>query len=134
MLHLVVNHMFNYGEDWTDAAVRRFIARVGKESIEDLFSLRSADTWATQGLASDPRLLEPFRSRIASILSGDNAFSLKDLKIGGEELAAIGIPRGPAMGKILNELLETVLDDPDQNKAEELLAIALALKQSYGFK
>ncbi len=82
VLHLVVNHMFDYGEDWTDAAVRRFIARVGKENIEDLFSLRSADTAATQGLPPDPRLLEPFRSRIALILRGENAFSLKDLKIG----------------------------------------------------
>jgi len=134
VLHLVVNHMFNYGEDWTDAAVRRFIARVGKENIEDLFSLRSADTAATQGLPPDPRLLEPFRSRIALILRGENAFSLKDLKIGGEELAAIGVPRGPAMGKMLNELLETVLDDPDQNKAEVLLAIAAALKPRYGLK
>ena len=134
VLHLVVNHMFNYGADWTDAAVRRFIARAGKENIEDLFSLRLADTSATQGLVSDPGLLDPFRLRIASILGRENAFSLRDLKIGGEELAAIGIPRGPTMGKMLNELLETVLDDPDQNTTETLLAIAEALKQRYGVK
>jgi len=134
VLHLVTNHMFNYSEDWTDAAVRRFIARVGIASIDDLFFLRLADTSATQGQAPDPRLLEPFRSRIYSILSRDGAFSVKDLKIGGNELAGLGIPRGPAMGKILNELLETVLDDPDQNNPSRLLVIAEALKPRYGLK
>ena len=64
----------------------------------------------------------------------ENAFSVKDLKVGGNELAAIGIPRGPAMGKILNELLETVLDDPDQNEVGRLLSIAAGLKPRYGLK
>ncbi|HWP68277.1 MAG TPA: HD domain-containing protein, partial [Rectinemataceae bacterium] len=134
VLHLIINHMFNYTEDWTDAAVRRFIARVGRDSLDDLFSLRIADTSATQGHAPDPRLIEPFRLRIQSILSMDGAFSVKDLKVGGNELAGIGIPRGPAMGKILNELLETVLDDPDQNEETRLLAIASALKPKFGLQ
>lgn len=53
---LVMNHMFYYPHaeegmseaeieyikehEWSDAAVRRFIARVGEENIEDLFALK----------------------------------------------------------------------------------------------
>lgn len=130
--HLIRNHMFNYGESWTDSAVRRFIAKVGTEHIEDLFSLRSADAAATQGTAPDPRSLDSFRDRIASILQSDNAFSIRDLKVSGDDLADIGIPKGPVMGRILRELLETVLDDPEQNEKDRLLRIAAQLKSRYG--
>ncbi|MDA3940261.1 MAG: CCA tRNA nucleotidyltransferase, partial [Spirochaetia bacterium] len=43
--HLISNHMFNYTEEWSDAAVRRFISKVGIESIDDLFRLRIADQY-----------------------------------------------------------------------------------------
>ncbi|HWR10967.1 MAG TPA: HD domain-containing protein [Rectinemataceae bacterium] len=132
VLHLVKNHMFNYTEDWSDAAVRRFIARVGVGSIEDLFDLRMADTAATRGTPPDPRPLDAFRARIAGILSQESAFSVKDLKLNGNDLARIGIPKGPAMGKILGELLETVLDDPTQNDRETLLRIAASIKSRFG--
>ncbi len=36
----------------------------------------------------------------------------------------IGIPGGKMLGEILNELFETVLDDPSQNTKETLLNIA----------
>lgn len=134
VLHLVRNHMFNFTEDWTDAAVRRFIARVGAASIEDLFDLRIADAAATRGSHPDPRPLDAFRARIAGILKQETALSVADLAVGGNDLAGIGIPRGPAMGKILAALLETVLDDPTQNDKERLLAIATAIKGRYGLE
>jgi tRNA nucleotidyltransferase/poly(A) polymerase len=132
VLHLVRQHMFHYEESWTDAAVRRFLARVGPEAVEPLLSLRLADTSATFGLPADPRGLMPFRERIEKVLEEGKALKLKDLAIGGAELASIGVPRGPVMGKILAELLETVLDDPAQNEAERLLGIARELKGKYG--
>ena len=41
--HLVGEHMFNYTEEWSDAAVRRLVARVGEGSIDALIALRRAD-------------------------------------------------------------------------------------------
>ncbi|MCX7026969.1 MAG: HD domain-containing protein [Spirochaetes bacterium] len=130
--HLIAQHMFHYGPEWTDAAVRRFIARAGVDSIEDLLYLRIADTAATAGTAPDPYSVEDFRNRIVSVKSKDSAFRIKDLAINGNDLAAIGFPRGPAMGRILNELLETVLDDPDQNTIEKLSNIATSLRDRLG--
>lgn len=132
VLHLVKNHMFNYTENWTDAAVRRFIARVGPGSIEDLFSLRIADAAATGGTRPDARPLDPFRKRLEAILAEESALSLKDLAVSGDDLAKIGIPRGPAMGRILGALFETVLDDPTQNTQASLLLIAQSIKGRFG--
>lgn len=130
--HLVAQHMFFYEPAWTDAAVRRFVARVGRDCVEALFALRRADTSGMAGIAADPRLLDPFRERIEAILKAEDALGIKDLAVGGRDLAKIGIPKGPAMGRILSELLETVLDDPSQNTRETLLGIAGRIKGKYG--
>ena len=132
--HLVRHHMFAYDDSWSDAAVRRFLARVGEDKVERLFALRIADGTAITGLRVDPRSLEPFRARIESVLAQSHAFGLRDLAIGGNELASIGVPKGPAMGRILAELLETVLDDPELNEKERLLDIAEKLKGKYGLR
>jgi poly(A) polymerase/tRNA nucleotidyltransferase (CCA-adding enzyme) len=132
VLHLVLQHMFNYTPDWSDAAVRRFLARVGPESVEDLFDLRIADAAATAGTRPDPRPLDAFRNRIDAVLTSRDALGLKDLAIGGNDLAELGIPRGPVMGRILQALLETVLDDPLQNERDILLRIASNIKEKFG--
>jgi putative nucleotidyltransferase with HDIG domain len=132
VVHLVAQHMFFYDESWTDAAVRRFIARVGRASLEGLFELRWADSSGMAGLAADPRALDPLRRRIEAVLAAEDALGIRDLAIGGEDLAGIGVPKGPAMGRILSELLETVLDDPAQNTREALLGIASRIKAKYG--
>lgn len=125
--HLVAQHMFHYDRSWTDAAVRRFIVRVGKENIDDLFALRQADVFALAGVDTEPSLLPEFSARINALLKQDAAYSLKDLAVNGKDLMAIGIPAGRCLGLVLHELLETVLDDPIQNTRPQLLAIAAAV-------
>jgi len=125
--HLVATHMFHYEESWTDAAVRRFLVRLGSQNLENAFSLRRADTWATFGIEPSPAALLPFQYRIEAIMAESKALSLKDLAISGNDLAAAGIPKGPRMGIILKELLETVLDDPAMNEKTVLLEVAKRL-------
>jgi tRNA nucleotidyltransferase (CCA-adding enzyme) len=132
VVHLVRFHMFAYDDSWSDAAVRRFLARVGTEKVEALFALRLADGSGMAGVPADPRSLDAFRARIERVLSEDHAFGIKDLAIGGEELASLGVPRGPVMGMMLKELLETVLDDPEVNNPERLTEIAGRIKAKYG--
>ena len=125
--HLVAEHMFHYDPSWTDAAVRRFIVRVGKENIDDLFALRKADIFGLTGAYAEPNFLVEFTARIDRLLKEDGAYSLKDLAVNGKDLMAIGIPAGKCLGLVLHDLLETVLDDPAQNTKETLLPIASAL-------
>jgi len=125
--HLVKEHMFHYTEDWSDAAVRRFIARVGESVIEDLYRLRRADAFALAGKETEPMNLTFLADRVEKILSEAHAFTLKDLAISGNDLMTIGIESGKTMGIILKELLETALDDPAQNTREKLLEIAVKI-------
>jgi tRNA nucleotidyltransferase/poly(A) polymerase len=129
--HLIEEHMFHYEETWTDAAVRRFIARVGEENIADLFALRRADAYGLAGKAPPPDFLFPLQKRIEDTLKRGSALSLKDLALSGKDLIAIGIPPGKHMGLILSELLETVLDDPALNTREKLLEIAGKIRKRY---
>lgn len=125
--HLVAQHMFHYEPSWTDAAVRRFIVRVGADTISDLFALRYADVFGLAGTYTEPGFLAEFKARIAAVLQADGAYSIKDLAVNGKDLMALGIPAGRNLGLILHDLLETVLDDPAQNTREQLLRIAAAL-------
>ncbi len=127
IVHLIGAHMFGYTPEWGDAAVRRFVAKTGVEYLEELFLLRAADSYGTAGLRTNDPLLLEFRDRIESVLEADAAFTVKDLAVSGRDLISAGIKPGPQLGYILEELLDTVLDDPSNNTKERLLVIAVRL-------
>jgi putative nucleotidyltransferase with HDIG domain len=131
VLHLIREHMFHYEETWSDAAVRRFIIRVGEENLADMYDLRRADAYAVTGTELPGDFLVSLISRVDGILAQNRAFSLKDLAISGNDLLKIGVKPGPHMGIILNELFETVVDDPAINTREKLLEIAGNLNKRY---
>jgi tRNA nucleotidyltransferase (CCA-adding enzyme) len=123
--HLIRSHMFNYQEEWSDAAVRRFVARVGKDCLDDLFTLRRADQMAIGTDAGGIERLTAFIKRIETVTARDFFFSLKDLKVNGDQImAALSLEPGPQIGVILSFLLESVLEDPSLNDPDVLLKIA----------
>lgn len=132
VVHLVEQHMFHYESSWTDAAVRRFIARVGTDEIEPLFALRAADSFAISGVRGEPPEIDELRGRVKGILEAKQAFSLRDLAVSGTDLLEAGIPRGPVTGIVLRELLSAVMDDPGMNDKTRLLDIARALVRERG--
>ncbi len=127
--NLVKNHMFNYVYTWGDGAVKRFINRVGIENIEELFMLRMCDQKATFNKASW-NSVEELEKRIKKIIKTNEALSIKDLKINGNDLVELGIKKGPLFSQILNYLLNAVLDDPNLNKRDKLLEIAYSYYKS----
>ena len=135
--HLVKNHMFHYESNWSNAAVRRFLLRVTPEALEDLFDLRMADVY---GMTHTPPVLKEgswsgnlieLKDRIKDLTSQPQILGLKDLAINGKDLMEVGIPAGKQLGAILNQLLETVLDDPSQNTKEQLLTVAKNISNKY---
>jgi tRNA nucleotidyltransferase (CCA-adding enzyme) len=123
VISLIEHHMFNMTEEWSDGAVRRFIARIGKDNIEDLLALREAD-----GLSrGDAKTLEEnrtIRARVERILASDAAFKIKDLAItGGDVMELLGMGEGPEVGAILRELFDIVLERPEYNSREKLISI-----------
>jgi putative nucleotidyltransferase with HDIG domain len=128
--HLVTHHMFNYQEEWSDAAVRRLVARVGEGAIGDLMALRRADQigMCEENARFFPQGLSDFAQRVADVAKSGRAFTLSKLAINGNDLMTqLGLVPGPRVGIILNELMDTVLEDPALNEKEKLLEIARRL-------
>lgn len=123
--HVVRHHMFAFGEPLLQRTVRRWIHRVGDGAIEDLLRLRQADVAAIVGggETEDVANLEPLRREIAAIRAANDALCIADLAIDGHDLIALGVPKGPLIGVILNRLLGVVLDRPQANTREELMAL-----------
>ena len=134
--HLVKEHMFHYESSWSDAAVRRFIVRVKPECLEDLYDLRLADMYGMYNEKVDVRysasvaLLQELDERVKKELSQKTALTLKSLAVNGRDLMAEGIPAGKELGRILNELLDCVLEDPAMNDREKLLNIAKKIREN----
>ena len=125
--HLVAQHMFNYQEEWSDAAVRRLVSRVGEGSIKDLLALRRADQlgMCRENARYFPQGLSDFAHRVDSVLSADRALTISSLAVNGRDvMESLGLPPGPKVGVILQELLQSVLEDPALNSREKLLEIA----------
>jgi tRNA nucleotidyltransferase (CCA-adding enzyme) len=126
IVSLVQNHLFHYSAEWTDAAVRRWIRRVGVDRVDDLYVLNDADVRA-KGRDFEPDLeaLASLKAHVARVLAEGAALSTRDLKINGHDLIKeLGVAPGPVIGKILDALLEAVLSDPGVNVREALLARA----------
>jgi hypothetical protein len=124
--------MFAYTPDWTDAAVRRFVRRVGADLLEDLYALRRADNLASG--ASEPATggIDELRGRAARALARD-PLGPGQLAVDGHDLVReLGITPGPEVGRVLTGLLEAVLDDPGRNRREFLLALARRLLAEAG--
>lgn len=116
---LVRAHMFFSDPDQiTLSAVRRLIARVGQENIEDLLNLRVCDRIGTGRPKEHPFRLRKYMSMIDEALR--DPVSVGMLKIDGTRLMELGEKAGPRIGWILHALLEEVLDDPAKNTPEYL--------------
>jgi len=112
---LVRWHMFFSDPDKiTLSAVRRIIANVGKESIDDLVKLRICDRIGTGRPKEQPFRLRKYQAMIEQALR--DPISVGMLAIDGTQLIEItGERPGPRLGWILHALLEEVLDDPTKN-------------------
>ena len=122
---LVRHHLVCYDASWSDAAVRRFIQRVGAPEIDPLLRLARADALA-KGRPVDDVLagLDELRARVERALATGAALSTRDLAVKGEDvMARLGIPPSRRVGDILRALLEQVIEDPALNERERLLAM-----------
>ena len=107
--------MFRYEPRWSDAAVRRFIKRVGVEHLDDIFELRRADREGSNR-GPDPGL-DGLQRRVEEILSKGAFLTLRDLAIDGNDVKALIGPDAPrrVIGLTLSRLLGEVIEDPSLN-------------------
>ena len=68
-----------------------------------------------------------YRLALERSLERGDCTDLAHLALTGGDLAALGVPRGPDIGRILGRLLDAVIEDPAQNEKEKLLKLARAM-------
>ncbi len=112
---LVKEHMVKHD----NVKPKRLINRIGAGNINRLFELLIADTKAS--LTREISGIVELKEEIYKILEEKQPLTVKDLQIDGYDLMVIGMKPGKQMGKVLNELLDLVLDDPKKNTWEYLM-------------
>ena len=122
--HLVRHHMFTVDPDATDVAIRRFIRRIGREHIYDLFELRRADDIGS-GLAPDDPATTAFQARVEAQIAARPPLDRSALAVDGDDLIRdLGLEPGPSLGRVLDALLDQVIDDPGLNDRATLMLLA----------
>jgi tRNA nucleotidyltransferase/poly(A) polymerase len=123
---IVRHHMFQVGKG--DAVrARRFLAKHGDELAFQLVDHKEADFLGKRGTDGPPPLEDVDKlRRFRRVLERERRqpHRLKDLAVDGSDLIELGFRPGPALGKTLQELLRDVVDEPDRNTREVLLARA----------
>ena len=107
--------------------VRRAVRKVGEDIFPLLLEVRHADMMAQSTYL---RLEKEERLRAVGevyeqILKERHCLSLKNLAVTGKDLIdRAGMQPGPALGETLGRLLDIVIENPELNQKDTLLAIA----------
>jgi len=119
--NLIRWHMFTVDEKITDAAVRRFIRRVGVENVKDMMDLRIGDRLGGGTQTAESWRLKLFKKRVEDQLK-PLPFSINDLTIDGNDIMKeLNIKPGPKVGEILQKLFLEVDENLSKNNREYLL-------------
>lgn len=119
---LVEWHDFGLDGTVTKKTLRRALNRMGPDLFDDYAKLRRADMLGQSDYMQEKKqqdyqhLLEMYRE----IREAQECLLIRDLKLDGKDLIAMGVQPGPDMGKILNGLLQQVLEEPQLNTKEKL--------------
>ena len=122
---LVNHHDFHIQEALTKESIKEVLCEIGPDLFEKLLMIQEADARAQNPDKLEPKLkdLEKTRAIFAKIIENNECYSLKDLKINGKDISALGIKEGREIGNILEEVLKLVIKDPKLNTKESLLEL-----------
>lgn len=121
VIGLIRWHMFTVDEHITDAAVRRFIRRVGADKVQDIIDLRIGDRLGSGTATAESWRLKLFKKRVADEFK-PRPFSIEDMAVNGNDvMKELNIPPGKRVGEILQKLFEEVDEDLSKNNREFLL-------------
>jgi len=105
-----------------EKGIKRFIRNVGEERLEDIFKLNIADIKGKSDIAGMDKI-NNLKEKTRLILEKKEPLNKKDLNINGEDIKKIGVKEGKTIGKILDFLLDKVLEKPDLNNKKTLIDI-----------
>lgn len=112
----------------TAPAVKRVLNRYGEQVFRYLIAVKHADNDAHALHATERReQWQAVETVLDTVIAEESCFSLKDLAVKGNDVTAFGIPAGPTVGKLLDRLLNEVIDGYCENDRDALLTRLQAL-------
>jgi len=121
--HLVRHHMVDVSLKG-GPALRRLVRRVGTDALGALLDLRRADLGVRPQAAQAIEQLDRLVARLNEVVSEAPALEVNHLAISGRDVMQhLGCSPGPQVGTILRALVERVIEQPELNRRDRLLAI-----------
>jgi len=126
---LIRNHQMLDGH--SKRVIRRLLSRLGEADMRRLIEVLRADARAHTPETCARRLAraEEDERLLSEVLAEESCLHISDLAVNGRDLLAQGWESGPALGRVLDRLLEEVMDDALPNRREDLLRRAAELKK-----
>ncbi|MGI6069150.1 MAG: CCA tRNA nucleotidyltransferase [Blautia sp.] len=111
-----------------EAPVRRAAAKIGPDLFPSYLKVQEADILAQSQYLREEKWerLQNVRRLYDKIVSEQQCVTLKEMKISGRDLIAMGAVPGPKIGEVLAELLDEVLEDSARNEEAYLKSRAAA--------
>lgn len=91
--------------------MKKVLNKLGPDLVKDLIIIKHADILAQNPDYYMDRALKLSETIaiLAEVISEEQAFSIKDLNINGDQLMKLGYPKGKIIGDILNRILDEVI-------------------------
>jgi len=93
--------------------IKKILRKVSPEDFEKILDLKK--------IACPSPETESLRTEARDILAKGECFTLRQLAVNGNDLAAAGVPHGKETGAALERLLDEVMREPNLNTKEQLL-------------
>lgn len=105
--------------------VRKAVNKIGADLFDDLLLFQRADAWAKRAdvYKRVDAELDAIQAVYEEIQAKSECTSLKMLAVTGKDLIEAGMKPGKELGAVLNQLLDHVLEYPEDNQKETLLDI-----------
>lgn len=107
-------------------SIRRCMREMNLD-FDDLFELKRADIAGQSDYMHEEKLaaVDKFEKLYHENLESGNCTDKKQLAVNGGDLIKAGVDKGPEMGRVMEKLLDDVIDEPSANTKETLLSRAL---------
>lgn len=121
VLELVLNHDNRYTT--SEKCAKRLLRDFGEEQVKRLLVVQECDKSAQSKLAQKENyqeIINIIKENINKAIKNKECFKIRDLAVNGYDLKEQGL-EGIEIGKMLNTLLEKVIQSPELNNKEALL-------------
>lgn len=127
VMRLVYWHDYGMGQLPDIRSFRKSLNKMGPDLFGDYTDIKYADIMAQSDYMREQKLdnLEQLKKYYEQIREEQQCLTMKDLAVTGKDLIALGMAPGRELGMVLSYLLDVVLDEPEQNKKDKLLKLAM---------